>query len=101
MNTLLDNSSGAEFLAFKMGNEEYGLDILRVQEIRGYEAVTRIANAPPCFKGVVNLRGVIVPIIDLRIRFNLARRPTTNSRSSSCSTSAGASWASWSTASRT
>jgi purine-binding chemotaxis protein CheW len=71
MNTLLDNSSGAEFLAFKMGNEEYGLDILRVQEIRGYEAVTRIANAPPCFKGVVNLRGVIVPIIDLRIRFNL------------------------------
>ncbi len=64
-------TAGAEFLAFTMGQEEYGLDILKVQEIRGYEAVTTLANAPAYFKGVVNLRGVIVPIIDMRIRFNL------------------------------
>ena len=63
--------SGHEFLAFTMGEEEYGLDILKVQEIRGYEAVTRIANAPAFFKGVMNLRGVIVPVIDMRIKFNL------------------------------
>ncbi len=63
--------TGNEFLAFTMGEEEYGLDILKVQEIRGYEAVTRIANAPEYFKGVMNLRGVIVPIIDMRIKFNL------------------------------
>jgi purine-binding chemotaxis protein CheW len=63
--------TGNEFLAFTMGEEEYGLDILKVQEIRGYEAVTRIANAPEFFKGVMNLRGVIVPIVDMRIKFNL------------------------------
>jgi purine-binding chemotaxis protein CheW len=60
-----------EFLAFKLGREEYGIDILRVQEIRSYEEPTRIANAPAFIKGVVNLRGVIVPIIDLRVKFNL------------------------------
>ena len=60
-----------EFLAFKLGAEEYGIDILRVQEIRSYEVPTRIANAPPFVKGVVNLRGVIVPIIDMRLKFNL------------------------------
>ena len=60
-----------EFLAFKLGPEEYGIDILRVQEIRSYEEPTRIANAPPFVKGVVNLRGVIVPIIDMRLKFNL------------------------------
>ncbi len=60
-----------EFLAFKLGTEEYGIDILRVQEIRSYEEPTRIANAPPFIKGVVNLRGVIVPIIDMRLKFNL------------------------------
>lgn len=60
-----------EFLAFHLGNEEYGIDILKVQEIRGYESVTRIANAPEYIKGVVNLRGTIVPIIDMRIKFNL------------------------------
>jgi purine-binding chemotaxis protein CheW len=65
------DESGHEFLAFTMGEEEYGLDILKVQEIRGYEAVTRIANAPEYFKGVMNLRGVIVPVIDMRIKFNL------------------------------
>ena len=60
-----------EFLAFKLGAEEYGIDILRVQEIRSYEAPTRIANAPAFIKGVVNLRGVIVPIVDMRMKFNL------------------------------
>lgn len=59
---------GKQFLTFRIGGEEYGLDILRVQEIRSYEAPTRVANAPPFVKGVVNLRGVIVPILDLRIR---------------------------------
>ncbi len=60
-----------EFLAFKLGPEEYGIDILRVQEIRSYEEPTRIANSPPFIKGVVNLRGVIVPIVDMRLKFNL------------------------------
>ncbi|HUW27498.1 MAG TPA: chemotaxis protein CheW [Sulfuriferula sp.] len=60
-----------EFLAFTLGKEEYGIDILKVQEIRGYEPVTRIANAPDFIKGVVNLRGIIVPIVDMRIKFNL------------------------------
>lgn len=60
-----------EFLAFTLGQEEYGIDIQKVQELRGYEAVTHIANAPDYIKGVVNLRGIIVPIIDMRIKFNL------------------------------
>ena len=60
-----------EFLAFTLGNEEYGIDILKVQEIRGYEVVTRIANAPDFLKGVINLRGIIVPIVDMRIKFHL------------------------------
>lgn len=61
----------SEFLAFTLGQEEYGIDILRVQEIRGYEPVTRIANAPSFVKGVVNLRGTIIPVVDMRIKFNL------------------------------
>ncbi len=60
-----------EFLAFKLGGEEYGIDILRVQEIRSYEPPTRIANAPHHILGVVNLRGLIVPIVDLRLKFRL------------------------------
>jgi len=60
-----------EFLAFKLGQEEYGIDILRVQEIRSYEEPTRMANAPAFIKGVINLRGVIVPIVDMRVKFNL------------------------------
>ena len=60
-----------EFLAFTLGEEEYGLDIQKVQELRGYDAVTRIANAPEFIKGVVNLRGIIVPIVDMRIKLNL------------------------------
>ena len=60
-----------EYLTFTLGREEYGVDILKVQEIRGYEKPTAIANAPAFIKGVVNLRGTIVPIVDLRIKFNL------------------------------
>lgn len=61
----------SEFLSFHLGREEYGIDILKVQEIRGYESPTRIANAPAYVLGVLNLRGTIVPIYDLRVRFGL------------------------------
>jgi purine-binding chemotaxis protein CheW len=61
-------ATGGEFLTFRLGAEEYGIDILKVQEIRSYEQPTRIANAPAFIKGVVNLRGVIVPIVDLRLK---------------------------------
>ncbi|MDM7457181.1 MAG: chemotaxis protein CheW [Tepidimonas sp.] len=60
--------SSSEFLTFRLGGEEYGIDILRVQEIRSFEKPTRIANAPSHVLGVVNLRGVIVPVVDLRIK---------------------------------
>ena len=63
--------AGQEYLAFTLGSEEYGIDILKVQEIRGYEAVTRIANAPDFIKGVINLRGIIIPVVDMRIKFKL------------------------------
>jgi purine-binding chemotaxis protein CheW len=65
-------ATAAEFLTFRLGAEEYGIDILRVQEIRSYEEPTRIANAPSFIKGVVNLRGVIVPVVDLRLKLNCA-----------------------------
>lgn len=60
-----------EYLSFRLGSEEYGIPILTVQEIRGYQEPTRIVNSPPAIKGVVNLRGDIVPIVDLRIQFQL------------------------------
>lgn len=60
-----------EYLSFSLGSEEYAVDILKVQEIRGYDTVTSIANAPPFIKGVINLRGTIVPIVDMRIKFDL------------------------------
>ena len=66
-----DAGSEREYLTFRLGNEEYGIDILKVQEIRGYDAVTAIANAPAFIKGVINLRGIIVPIVDLRIKFGV------------------------------
>jgi len=69
--TVAAGRTANEFLTFKLGSEEYGIEILKVQEIRCYEAVTRIANAPEFIKGVVNLRGIIVPIVDMRIKFNL------------------------------
>ena len=65
--------AASEFLTFRLGAESYGIEILKVQEIRGYEAPTAIANAPAFIKGVINLRGVIVPILDLRIKFQLER----------------------------
>ena len=61
-----------EFLTFALGSEEYGVDILKVQEIRGYDSPTRLPDAPDYIKGVVNLRGVIVPVIDMRVKFRLA-----------------------------
>lgn len=64
-------SAGArEYLTFRLDQEEYGIDILKVQEIRSYEPPTRIANAPAFIKGVVNLRGTIVPIVDMRLKFS-------------------------------
>jgi purine-binding chemotaxis protein CheW len=60
-----------EFLSFKLGAEEYAIEILKVQEIRGYEKPTRMAGVPEFIKGVVNLRGIIVPIVDMRIKFAL------------------------------
>jgi purine-binding chemotaxis protein CheW len=61
----------SEFLTFRLGGENYGIEILKVQEIRGYEQPTTIANAPSFIKGVINLRGVIIPILDLRVKFQL------------------------------
>jgi purine-binding chemotaxis protein CheW len=65
------NNNTTEVLSFRLGGEEYALSILKVQEIRGYDNVTRIASAPEYLKGVVNLRGIIVPIVDMRIKFNV------------------------------
>jgi len=65
--------SANEFLTFTLGKEEYGLPILNVQEIRGYDTVTSLANTPEFIKGVVNLRGIIVPILDMRIKFHLGQ----------------------------
>ena len=82
--TLIDREAGkaksksasdgpaSEFLTFRLAAESYGIEILKVQEIRGYETPTSIANAPAFIKGVINLRGVIVPILDLRIKFRLS-----------------------------
>ena len=71
VNNMTKENTGGEFLAFTLGSEEYGIDILKVQEIRGYGAVTRIANVPEYIKGVINLRGIIIPIVDMRIKFKL------------------------------
>ena len=65
-------AAGREFLTFRLGGEEYGIDILKVQEIRGWEQPTAIANAPAFIKGVISLRGTIVPVVDLRLKFNLS-----------------------------
>ena len=65
------STEGGEYLSFTLGNEHYGVDILKVQEIRGYDAVTRVPDAPDYIKGVINLRGTIVPVIDLRLKLRL------------------------------
>ncbi|TBR08355.1 MAG: chemotaxis protein CheW [Lysobacter sp.] len=62
-----------EYLTFTLGSEEYGVDILKVQEIRGYDQVTRLPDAPAFIKGVINLRGLIVPVVDLRLKFHLSQ----------------------------
>ena len=66
-----ENNASQEYLGFLLGNEEYVIDILKVQEIRGYTTPTKIAQSPDFVKGVINLRGNIVPIVDLRIKFDL------------------------------
>ncbi len=71
MDSNMLQGSDAEVLSFTLGKEEYGIHILKVQEIRGYESVTKIANAPEFIKGVINLRGIIIPVVDMRIKFNL------------------------------
>jgi purine-binding chemotaxis protein CheW len=67
-----EDVAGRQYLTFLLADEQYGLNILRVQEIRGWEQVTRIPNSPGYVQGVINLRGTIVPVLDLRLRFNLA-----------------------------
>ena len=77
------NKAGAqvsEFLTFTLGEEEFGVDILKVQEIRGYDTVTRIPDTPDYIKGVINLRGTIVPVVDMRLKFKLAKAESTASR---------------------
>jgi purine-binding chemotaxis protein CheW len=66
-------ATAREYLTFRLDQEEFGIDILKVQEIRGYEPPTRIANAPDFMKGVVNLRGTIVPIVDMRLKFGCSK----------------------------
>jgi purine-binding chemotaxis protein CheW len=68
-----DSEDGRQYLTFDLGGQEYGVGILTVQEIRGWSAVTAIPHSPKWLLGVINLRGVVVPIVDLRIRFNLDR----------------------------
>lgn len=69
------SAAGSQYLTFALGGEEYGIDILAVQEIRSYEEPTRIVKTPDFIKGVTNLRGVIVPIVDLRLKFGLEEVP--------------------------
>lgn len=66
---------GTQYLTFLLVDEQYGLNILKVQEIRGWEKTTRIPNSPDYVRGVLNLRGTIVPIVDLRLRFGLPAEP--------------------------
>lgn len=71
LDILSRNTDTDQYLTFLLAGEEYGIDILRVQEIKGWDNVTQIPNTPKYIKGVINLRGTIVPIIDLRLRFRL------------------------------
>jgi purine-binding chemotaxis protein CheW len=72
VNGALDADDSRQFLTFRLAGEEYGVGILTVQEIRGWTSVARVPHTPPWLLGVINLRGVVVPIIDLRVKFNLA-----------------------------
>jgi len=66
-----------KYLSFKLGNEEYGVAILKVQEIIGMMTVTRVPRTPDCIRGVINLRGKVIPVLDLRRKFNLATQSDT------------------------
>jgi len=74
-----EGEQGSQFLTFFCAGEEYGVDILRVQEIKGWDGVTRVPYSPPYLLGAMNLRGVIVPVIDLRSRFGLPKRAADSS----------------------
>ncbi|WP_187770714.1 chemotaxis protein CheW [Cognatilysobacter lacus] len=67
------HAADREYLTFTLGSEEYGVDILKVQEIRGYDQVTRLPGAPSFVKGAINLRGLIVPVVDMRLKFDLSQ----------------------------
>lgn len=67
------NTYSGQYLTLRLGDESYAIDIMRVQEIRSYEEPTKMANSPSFIKGVVNLRGVIVPIVDLRMKLNISK----------------------------
>lgn len=71
MNQAVDAHQSTEFLCFRLGSEQYGLDILNVREIKTYEGVTPLAKVPKFIKGVINLRGEIVPVVDLRLKFEV------------------------------
>ena len=71
-NGSLEDADQQQFLTFRLGGEEYGVGILTVQEIRGWSSVTKVPHTPAWLLGVINLRGVVVPIIDLRIKFDFA-----------------------------
>ena len=70
----LDASEGEQFVTFSLADEEYGVDIMKVQEIIGYQGFTKIPNLPPFIKGVLNLRGTVVPVLDLRAKFVLEEK---------------------------
>ncbi|HBH04925.1 MAG TPA: chemotaxis protein CheW [Candidatus Rokubacteria bacterium] len=70
-------SAGGQYLTFALGEEEYGVEILKVQEIKGYPVITPIPNTPPHVKGVMNLRGTIIPVVDLRMRLGMAEAQST------------------------
>ncbi len=65
-------TDGSQYLTFTLGQEEYGVEILKVQEIKGCSAITPIPNTPAYLKGVMNLRGTIIPVVDLRSKFSMA-----------------------------
>ncbi|GBF11623.1 MAG: chemotaxis protein CheW [Tepidibacillus sp.] len=73
-NTVEQNSSEIKFIVFRLGSEEYGVDVQQVKSIERMEHITRVPNTPPFVKGVINLRGVVIPIIDLRRRFSIEQK---------------------------
>lgn len=74
VNEAISKGASGQFVTFSVGDEEYGVEILRVQEIIGYQGFTKIPNVPSFVKGVINLRGSVVPVIDLRLKFNMAEK---------------------------